>query len=143
MATTKDAQTETKTTEIEKSDAEWRKELTPQQYQVLRQHGTERPGSSPLNNEKRQGIFECAACGAKLFESEAKYESGSGWPSFFKPLDAGAVATTEDRTLGMVRTEAHCAKCGGHLGHVFPDGPRPTGLRYCMNGLSMKFVPKG
>jgi peptide-methionine (R)-S-oxide reductase len=136
---------EAKTTEqlpVEKSDAEWRKELTPQQYQVLRQHGTERPGTSPLNREKRDGVFKCAGCGAELFPSETKYESGSGWPSFFKPLDQGAVATTTDRSHGMVRTEAHCAKCGGHLGHVFPDGPAPTGLRYCMNGLSLKFEPK-
>ena len=134
-----------KTTEhlpVEKSDAEWRKELTPQQYQVLRQHGTERPGTSPLNREKRHGVFKCAGCGAELFPSETKYESGSGWPSFFKPLDEGSVATTTDRSHGMVRTEAHCAKCGGHLGHVFPDGPAPTGLRYCMNGLSLKFEPK-
>lgn len=136
---------EAKTTEplpVEKSDAEWRKELTPQQYQVLRQHGTERPGTSPLNREKREGMFKCAGCGAELFPSETKYESGSGWPSFFKPLDESAVATTTDRSHGMVRTEAHCAKCGGHLGHVFPDGPAPTGLRYCMNGLSLKFEPK-
>jgi peptide-methionine (R)-S-oxide reductase len=134
-----------KTTEhlpVEKSDAEWRKELTPQQYQVLRQHGTERPGTSPLNREKRHGVFKCAGCGTELFPSETKYESGSGWPSFFKPLDEGSVATTTDRSHGMVRTEAHCAKCGGHLGHVFPDGPAPTGLRYCMNGLSLKFEPK-
>ena len=134
-----------KTTEhlpVEKSDAEWRQELTPQQYQVLRQHGTERPGTSPLNREKRDGVFKCAGCGAELFPSETKYESGSGWPSFFKPLDEGSVATTTDRSHGMVRTEAHCAKCGGHLGHVFPDGPAPTGLRYCMNGLSLKFEPK-
>ena len=127
---------------VEKSDAEWRQELTPQQYQVLRQHGTERPGTSPLNREKRDGVFKCAGCGAELFPSETKYESGSGWPSFFKPLDEGSVATTTDRSHGMVRTEAHCAKCGGHLGHVFPDGPAPTGLRYCMNGLSLKFEPK-
>src|SRR5688500_12098880 len=108
---------EAKTTEhlpAEKSDAEWRKELTPQQYQVLRQHGTERPGTSPLNREKRDGVFKCAGCGAELFPSETKYESGSGWPSFFKPLDEGSVATTTDRSHGMVRTEAHCAKCGGH-----------------------------
>jgi peptide-methionine (R)-S-oxide reductase len=136
---------EAKTTEnlpVEKSDAEWRQELTPQEYQVLRQHGTERAGTSPLNREKRDGVFKCAGCGAELFPSETKYESGSGWPSFFKPLDEGSVATTTDRSHGMVRTEAHCAKCGGHLGHVFPDGPAPTGLRYCMNGLSLKFEPK-
>ncbi|MGE0154493.1 MAG: peptide-methionine (R)-S-oxide reductase MsrB [Reyranellaceae bacterium] len=128
---------------VEKTDADWRRELTPQQYQVLRQHGTERAGTSPLNSEKRAGTFKCAGCGAELFSSDAKYESGSGWPSFFQPLDQEAVGTTTDRSHGMVRTEAHCAKCGGHLGHVFPDGPRPTGLRYCMNGLSLKFEPKG
>jgi peptide-methionine (R)-S-oxide reductase len=127
---------------VEKSDAEWKKELTPTQYQVLRQHGTERAGTSPLNYEKRQGMFKCAGCGADLFASDTKYESGSGWPSFYKPLEEAAVATTTDRSHGMVRTEAHCAKCGGHLGHVFPDGPAPTGLRYCMNGLSLKFEPK-
>jgi peptide-methionine (R)-S-oxide reductase len=136
---------DSKTTEqfpVEKSDAEWRQELTPQQYQVLRQHGTERAGTSPLNAEKRAGMFKCAGCGAELFASDTKYESGSGWPSFFKPLEESAVATITDRSHGMVRTEALCAKCGGHLGHVFPDGPRPTGLRYCMNGLSLKFEPK-
>ncbi len=126
---------------VEKTEAEWRQELTPHQYQVLRQHATERPGSSPLNHEKRAGTFKCAGCGAELFSSDTKYESGSGWPSFFQPLDEQAVGTTTDRSHGMVRTEAHCAKCGGHLGHVFPDGPRPTGLRYCMNGLALKFEP--
>ncbi len=125
---------------VTKSDAEWKAELTPEQYRVLRQHGTERPGASPLNAEKREGEFFCAACEQALFDSGTKYESGSGWPSFYAPRE-GAVATTEDRTLGMSRTEVHCARCGGHLGHVFPDGPQPTGLRFCMNGASLKFKP--
>jgi peptide-methionine (R)-S-oxide reductase len=123
------------------SDAEWRAKLAPQAYQVLRKHGTERAGTSPLNAEKRAGVFLCAGCGRKLFASDTKYESGSGWPSFFQPLE-GAVGTSEDNTLFMSRTEVHCAGCGGHLGHVFPDGPRPTGLRYCMNGVAMKFEPE-
>jgi peptide-methionine (R)-S-oxide reductase len=125
---------------VTKSDAEWRAELTPEQYRVLRQHGTERPGTSPLNAEKRAGEFLCAACEQALFDSDTKYESGSGWPSFYAPRE-GAVATTEDRTLGMTRVEVHCARCGGHLGHVFPDGPKPTGLRFCMNGASLTFKP--
>ncbi len=125
---------------IQKSDAEWAGELSPEQFRVLRQHATERPGSSPLNEEKRAGTFQCAGCGQPLFESSAKYESCSGWPSFFAPL-SGAVATTEDRTHYMVRTEVHCARCGGHLGHVFPDGPMPTGQRFCMNGVALHFTP--
>lgn len=126
---------------LEKTDAEWAAELTPEQFRVLRKHGTERPGSSPLNAEKRTGRFLCAACDTALFDSNTKYESGSGWPSFWAPLE-GAVATSQDNTLGMRRIEVHCARCGGHLGHVFPDGPRPTGLRYCMNGVSLKFQPE-
>jgi peptide-methionine (R)-S-oxide reductase len=126
--------------EIEKTDAEWQKLLTAAQYQVLRKHGTEPPGSHPLNHEKRKGIFACAGCDLPLFDSETKFESGTGWPSFYKPLD-NAIGTTEDRSYFMVRTEVHCRRCGGHLGHVFDDGPKPTGLRYCMNGLSLKFVP--
>ncbi|QDH16436.1 peptide-methionine (R)-S-oxide reductase MsrB [Swingsia samuiensis] len=114
--------------------------LTPEQKQILLEHGTERPGSSPLNDEKRAGIYACAACGRDLFSSETKYESGSGWPSFFDILDH-SVETTEDSRFGMVRTEVHCAQCHGHLGHVFPDGPPPTGLRYCMNGLALNFKP--
>ena len=125
---------------LEKSESEWRAELSPEQYRVLRQHGTERPGSSALNGEKRQGTFVCAGCGQKLFDSDTKFESGSGWPSFFAPL-AGAVGTDTDRSLFMTRTEVHCSRCGGHLGHVFPDGPRPTGERYCMNGVSLRFEP--
>lgn len=127
---------------LEKTDEEWRRELTPEQYAVLRGHGTEPPGSSPLNREKRAGEFRCAACGQALFASNTKYESGSGWPSFWQPLP-GAVATHEDRSHGMRRTEVHCARCGGHLGHVFPDGPPPTGLRYCMNGTALGFSPLG
>jgi peptide-methionine (R)-S-oxide reductase len=126
---------------VEKSDEQWRKELDPVQYQVLRKHATERAGTSPLNFEKRTGEFRCAGCGAPLFDSATKYESGSGWPSFWAPKDH-AVATTTDNSHGMVRTEVHCAKCGGHLGHVFPDGPRPTGQRYCMNGAALKFEEK-
>jgi peptide-methionine (R)-S-oxide reductase len=125
---------------VEKTDSEWQAELTPEQYGVLRDHGTERAFTSQLNSEKREGTFNCAACGQPLFTSDAKYESGTGWPSFWRPLD-GAVGTTVDRSLFAVRTEVHCSRCGGHLGHVFPDGPKPTGERYCMNGVAMTFVP--
>jgi len=126
---------------VTKSDDEWKATLSPDQFYVLRKHGTERPGTSPLNYEKRSGTFKCAGCGAPLFTADTKFESGTGWPSFFTPID-GAVATTTDRALGMTRTEVHCATCGGHLGHVFPDGPHPTGLRYCMNGVALEFEPK-
>jgi peptide-methionine (R)-S-oxide reductase len=126
---------------IEKSDTEWKKELDPLQHHVLRQHGTERPFTSPLNNEKRTGVFRCAGCGEPLFDSNTKYESGSGWPSFWAAKD-NAVDTSSDNSHGMVRTEVTCAKCGGHLGHLFPDGPRPTGDRYCMNGAALKFEEK-
>jgi peptide-methionine (R)-S-oxide reductase len=122
------------------TEAAWREKLSPEQFQVLRKHGTERAGTSPLNAEKRDGRFLCAGCGAALFDSKTKFESGTGWPSFYAPLD-GAVGTTEDRSFFMTRTEVHCAQCGGHLGHVFPDGPRPTGERYCMNGVAMAFEP--
>lgn len=125
-----------------KTDEDWQEQLSPEQYHVLREHGTERPGSSPLNHEKRQGTFRCAACGQPLFSSDTKYESGSGWPSFWAPLDDKGVATTTDRSFMMTRTEVHCARCGGHLGHVFPDGPAPTGLRYCMNGVALDFEPE-
>jgi peptide-methionine (R)-S-oxide reductase len=125
----------------QKTDGEWQATLTPQQYTVLRGHGTEPPGSSPLNHEKRDGTFACAGCGQPLFTAETKYESGSGWPSFFKPLD-DSVETTTDRSFGMTRVEVHCKSCGGHLGHVFPDGPQPTGLRYCMNGVALAFEPE-
>jgi len=127
--------------EVEKTDEEWRKQLSPAQYHVLREHGTERAGSSPLVNEHRPGTFQCAGCGLALFSSDTKFESGTGWPSFTAPLE-DAVETDVDSSLFMVRTEVHCAKCGGHLGHVFPDGPRPTGLRYCMNGAALNFEPK-
>jgi peptide-methionine (R)-S-oxide reductase len=129
--------------EVEKPEAEWRRELSPEQFRVLREHGTERPGSSPLNGEKRAGTFLCAACGKELFDAAAKYESGTGWPSFWAPIAEDAVGTHTDRSLFMTRTEVHCARCGGHLGHVFPDGPKPTGQRYCMNGAAMRFEPKG
>jgi peptide-methionine (R)-S-oxide reductase len=127
-------------TPIAKTDAEWQAELTPEQFRVLRQHGTERAGASPLNDEKRPGQFLCAACQTALFDSGTKYESGSGWPSFTAPIE-GAVGTKEDTTLGMRRVEVHCARCGGHLGHVFKDGPGPKGLRFCMNGAAMAFKP--
>ncbi len=126
--------------ELEKSEAEWRQALTPEQFYVLRKHGTERAGTSPLNREKRQGTFMCAGCRLPLFSSDTKYESGTGWPSFWQPLD-NAVGTSVDRSLFVTRTEVHCRRCGGHLGHVFEDGPKPTGLRYCMNGVAMKFAP--
>ncbi len=114
--------------------------LTAEQFHVLREHGTERPGSSPLNHEKRPGIYRCAGCGHDLFRSDTKFESGTGWPSFFEPIE-GAVATTTDGSYGMTRVEVHCARCGGHLGHVFPDGPKPTGQRYCTNGAALEFEP--
>ena len=123
-------------------DDVWRDKLTPEQFRVLREHGTERPGASPLNYEKRDGLFHCAACDTALFRSDTKYESGSGWPSFFAPIE-GAVETQEDNSLFMRRVEVHCAKCKGHLGHLFPDGPKPTGERYCMNGVSLAFEPAG
>jgi peptide-methionine (R)-S-oxide reductase len=126
--------------EIEKTDAEWRAQLTPEQYEILRQEGTERPWTSPLLKEHRKGTFACAGCDLPLFASETKFESGTGWPSFYKPLD-NAVATHTDHTFGMARTEVHCRRCGGHLGHVFDDGPKPTGLRYCMDGLALSFHP--
>ena len=126
--------------EIEKTDAEWRAQLTPQQYDILRKQVTERPWSSPLLKEHRKGTFACAGCDLPLFASETKFESGTGWPSFYRPLE-NAVGTTEDRTLGIVRTEVHCRRCGGHLGHVFDDGPKPTGLRYCMDGYALVFHP--
>ena len=125
---------------VTRTDAQWRKLLTPRQYTILRKDGTERPGSSPLNKEHRKGTFVCAADRNPLYSSTAKFESGTGWPSFWKPL-SGAIGTSTDRSLFMERTEVHCAKCGGHLGHVFKDGPPPTGLRYCMNGDAMLFVP--
>jgi len=124
----------------QKTDADWKETLTPEQFHVLREHGTERDGPSPLNLEKRSGTFTCAGCGQPLFTSDTKFESGTGWPSFYKPIE-GAIATTTDTSYGMTRVEVHCAQCGGHLGHVFPDGPRPTGERYCMNGVASQFEP--
>jgi len=126
--------------EIERTEAEWRAQLTPEQYQILREHGTEPPGSSPLLHEHRKGIFACAGCDLPLYASETKFESGTGWPSFYRPLE-NAVGETKDYSYGMVRTEVHCRRCGGHLGHVFDDGPPPTGLRYCIDGLALVFHP--
>jgi peptide-methionine (R)-S-oxide reductase len=126
---------------VTRTDAEWRELLSPAQYAVLRQRSTELPFSSPLLNEHRAGIFTCAGCGRDLFSSETKYDSGTGWPSFWAPVHEGAVGTSRDTSLGEVRTEVHCARCGGHLGHVFNDGPPVTGLRYCMNGVAMSFRP--
>ena len=125
---------------IEHSDEDWRCLLTPEQYKVLRKEGTERAGTSPLNQEKRQGEYLCAACGQALFTADMKFDSGTGWPSFFTTL-AGALETKPDSTLFMQRTEYHCARCGGHQGHVFDDGPQPTGQRYCNNGLALRFEP--
>ena len=126
------------TFEVTKSEEEWRRQLTPEQYHVLREHGTERPGTCALLHEKRPGTFTCAGCGLPLFKSGPKFESGTGWPSFFEPIE-GTVRTTSDRSYFMERTEVHCRRCGGHLGHVFPDGPPPTGQRYCINGLALNF----
>ena len=126
--------------EVTHTDAEWRKLLTPDQYDVLRREGTEFPGSSPLDHEQRPGTFACAGCDLALFSSTTKFDSRTGWPSFWAPLD-NAVGTTRDISLGGVRTAVHCRRCGGHLGHVFDDGPKPTGLRYCMNGVAMIFKP--
>ena len=125
---------------INKSEAEWQKELSPETFHVMREHGTERAGTSPLLREHRTGLYHCAACHLPLFQSETKYHSGTGWPSFFRALPQ-AVATTVDRSYGMTRTEVHCARCGGHLGHLFPDGPKPTSERYCMNGVALTFEP--
>jgi peptide-methionine (R)-S-oxide reductase len=130
-----------KTFEITKSDEEWKKLLTPEQYQVLRKHGTERAFTSPLDKEYGAGQYNCAGCDLALFSSTTKYNSGTGWPSFYAPLD-NAIGTTVDKSFFMTRTEVHCRRCGGHLGHVFDDGPKPTGLRYCMNGVALKFMPE-
>jgi peptide-methionine (R)-S-oxide reductase len=132
----------TKPEKIEKREQEWREELSDDQYRVLFEEGTERPGTSPLNKEKRQGTFACAACGLPLFEADAKYDSGTGWPSFTRAIE-DHVETKTDLKLVAPRTEYHCARCGGHQGHVFKDGPAPAGLRYCNNGLALRFVPEG
>ena len=132
---------QTKQYPVTRTDAEWRELLTPEQYHIMREHGTERPGSCALNYEKRPGTFTCAGYGQKLFVATGKFESGTGWPSFFEPIE-GAVGTTDDNSHFMVRTEVHCSQCGGHLGHVFPDGPPPTGLRYCINGVALNFEPQ-
>ena len=126
--------------EVTRTDEEWRRLLTPAQFSVLRKHKTERAGSSPLDRENRTGTFACAGCDLPVYRSADKFDSGTGWPSFTRPIE-GAVGTSEDRSLFATRTEVHCRRCGGHLGHVFDDGPKPTGLRYCMNGIAMKFEP--
>lgn len=128
--------------EINKTEEEWKASLTPEQFRVLRKHGTERAGTSPLDKEYGKGTFKCAGCGTPLFSSETKFNSGTGWPSFYAPIE-NAIEVSIDRSLFMTRVEVHCAKCGGHLGHVFEDGPRPTGQRYCMNGVALEFVPEG
>ena len=126
--------------EVTKTEEEWRKILTPEQFQVLRNHGTERAGTSPLDKQYGKGTYLCAACDLPLFTSTTKFDSGTGWPSFYAPIE-GAIETTTDRSFFMTRTEVHCQRCGGHLGHVFEDGPKPTGNRYCMNGVALKFIP--
>lgn len=140
------AMAETPTETVEKfvlTDEEWRKRLTPEQYRVLRGSGTELACSGPYHEEKRPGIYSCAGCGIELYSSEAKFDSGTGWPSFWKEIGKGRVGTKSDFSHGMIRTEIHCARCGGHLGHVFPDGPPPTGLRHCVNSVSLQFKPTG
>lgn len=127
--------------EVQKSEQEWKETLTPEQFRVLRKHGTERAGTSPLDKNYEDGTYLCAGCGQPLFTAETKFNSGTGWPSFYKPIE-GAIGTTTDRSLFMTRTEVHCSRCGGHLGHVFNDGPQPTGQRYCMNGVSLAFTPE-
>ncbi|MDJ0588497.1 MAG: peptide-methionine (R)-S-oxide reductase MsrB [Pleurocapsa sp. MO_226.B13] len=127
--------------EVQKTEQEWKETLTPEEFRVLRKHGTERAGTSPLDKNYEEGTYLCAGCGQPLFSSETKFNSGTGWPSFYQPLE-DAIETSVDRSLFMTRTEVHCSRCGGHLGHVFGDGPQPTGQRYCMNGVSLKFVPK-
>ena len=136
------ASKQSQTYPVQKTDAQWRASLPGPAYQVLRKAATEAPYTSPLNSEHREGVFACLGCGQPLYSSKTKFDSGTGWPSFYQPISRQAVQTTTDTSLFMARTEVHCARCGGHLGHVFNDGPAPTGLRYCMNGVAMKFTPQ-
>ncbi len=138
-ASAQEVATKSMNDKVEKSDAEWKQQLTPEQYRVLRQKGTERPFASPLNKVHKHGIFKCAACDKELYSSDAKFESGTGWPSFYQPIAKDAIETKVDKSFFSTRTEVVCERCGGHLGHVFDDGPKPTGLRYCMNGAAMNF----
>jgi peptide-methionine (R)-S-oxide reductase len=144
MADTTDTKTPTRITndKIVKSDAEWRQQLTPEQYRVLRGHGTERAFTGKYADHHEDGVYVCAGCGTPMFDSKSKFESGTGWPSFYQPADPATVESKTDRNLFMTRTEVHCARCAGHLGHVFPDGPKPTGLRYCINAASLDFKPR-
>lgn len=141
MKDEEDDMTDTKT-KVFKNDSEWRAQLTPEQFEITRRHGTERPFTGPHLNEKKAGRYACVCCGAELFDAEAKFDSGTGWPSYFQPVDGTAISEHSDNGFFMRRTEVRCAKCDAHLGHVFPDGPRPTGLRYCINGTAMTFAPR-
>jgi peptide-methionine (R)-S-oxide reductase len=142
MSAGQNSERDAKPGKVVKTDAEWRQQLSPEAYHVSRKHGTERAFTSPLNAEKRAGLFKCVACGNPVFSSSDKFDSGTGWPSYSQPVSDGAVEEQEDRSFFMRRTEVHCARCDGHLGHVFPDGPEPTGLRYCINGVALAFEPE-